>query len=250
MRSTEPSVPLAVADDGAPGGFGATPGFTLVELLVTVAVIALLAALMLPALAAVREKGRGAQCLSNQRQWGLAFRLYVDDNEDFLPRRGQGMQPVTRLDRPEDWFNALPPYLDLVPYAGQVAAGRRPRAHENSVFVCPVANDPGAAVFLSYGMNMNLSPWNLPQATRLSAIREPVRVVSLGEGPGAYASTYPSAKPYSVVARHARRVNLLFLDGHAQAFSGPYVGCGSGDPRRADVSWLTGTESDANADNY
>jgi prepilin-type N-terminal cleavage/methylation domain-containing protein/prepilin-type processing-associated H-X9-DG protein len=228
----------------------AKKAFTLIELLVTLAVIAILASLLLPALAAARGKGRGAQCLSNLQQWGFAFLMYADDNEDYLPRRGQGIQPLTRLDRPDDWFNALPPYLDLAPYAELMAAGRRPKARENSVFVCPAANDPGARVFLSYGMNMNLSPWNLPQATRLSAIREPAKVVSLGEAPGAYSSTYPSTRPYSVVARHAGRVNLLFLDGHVQGFAGSYVGCGVGDPRRADVSWLTGTESDANAGNY
>jgi prepilin-type processing-associated H-X9-DG protein len=74
--------------------------------------------------------------------------------------------------------------------------------------------------------------------------------VSLGDAPGPYSSTYPSTRPYSVIARHSGRAHLLFLDGHAQAFTGSYVGCGVGDPRRPDVSWLTGTESDANAGNY
>jgi prepilin-type N-terminal cleavage/methylation domain-containing protein len=65
-----------------------------------------------------------------------------------------------------------------------------------------------------------------------------------------YASTYPSTQPYSIVARHAGRINLLFLAGQVQSFVGLYIGCGKGDPGLADVRWLTGTASDAGAHNY
>lgn len=225
-------------------------GLTLTELLVSLAVISVLAALGASAASDARSRGRATQCLANLRQWGIAFLIYADDNDGFLPRRGQGVQPLTRLDRPEDWFNALPPYFGSAPYSELIAHGRRPRAREDHMFVCPSADDPGAAVFLSYAMNMNLSPWNLPQATRLAAIVEPGKVVSLADAPGAYSATYPSMRPYSVVARHSGRANLLFLDGHARAYDGSYVGCGVGDPRRSEVSWLTGTASDAQADKY
>jgi prepilin-type N-terminal cleavage/methylation domain-containing protein len=60
-------------------------GFTLIELLVVIAIIAILAALMLPALARAKEKGRRAACGSNLRQIHLAFVMYADDNNDFLP---------------------------------------------------------------------------------------------------------------------------------------------------------------------
>src|SRR5437016_11470566 len=73
--------------------------FTLIELLVVIAIIAIMAALLLPALAGGRDKARSAQCLSNLRQWGLAYRMYSDDNHDFLPRRGQGVQVLARIDR-------------------------------------------------------------------------------------------------------------------------------------------------------
>lgn len=60
--------------------------FTLVELLVVVAVIGILAALLLPTLAGGQERAHRAQCLNNERQFLLAAHLYAADNEQYLPR--------------------------------------------------------------------------------------------------------------------------------------------------------------------
>ena len=184
------------------------------------------------------------------RQWGLAFRQYADDHTDFLPRRGQGVQPLAQIDRPEDWFNALPTYFNLPPYQQLFAANQKLKAGSSSVFVCPVATDPGSNHFLPYGMNMNLCPWILPQATKFTEVAQPSQVVAMADAPGPYASTFPSKKPYSVLPRHSGRATILFLAGQVNSFAANYVGCGVGDPNRADVRWLTGTDSDNSAGNY
>ena len=227
--------------------------FTLIELLVTLAIIAILASLLLPALARAKNKARSVQCLNHLRQWGLAYRQYADDNRDFLPRRGQGVKPLDQIDRPEDWFNALPPYLGLLPYQQFYTNGQRLAAGLRSVLVCPAASDPGSNHFLPYAMNMNLCPWGnsgANEATKFGDVVRPGQVVALADAPGPFSATYPSKGPYSPMARHDKRVDLLFLAGQAQAFAGDYVGCGAGDPGRDDVRWLTGTDSDASAGKY
>jgi prepilin-type N-terminal cleavage/methylation domain-containing protein len=63
--------------------------FTLIELLVVVSIIAILAAMLLPALSAARERGRQAVCLSNLKQVGICFQLYGDDyDEALIPLNG------------------------------------------------------------------------------------------------------------------------------------------------------------------
>jgi prepilin-type N-terminal cleavage/methylation domain-containing protein len=227
--------------------------FTLVELIIVLATIAILASLLLPALSRTKSKARLAQCTNNLRQWGLTYRQYADDNQDCLPRRGQGVKPLDQIDRPDDWFNALPPFLKLPTYQQIATNHQRLDPRSQSVFVCPEATDPGSNYFLPYGMNMNLCPWGnsgTTDPTKFSDVVRPAQVVAMADAPGPYSATYPSKNPYTPVPRHATRVNILFLAGSVQSFTGDYVGCSIGDPGREDVRWLTGTDSDAGAGKY
>jgi prepilin-type N-terminal cleavage/methylation domain-containing protein/prepilin-type processing-associated H-X9-DG protein len=59
-------------------------GFTLIELLVVIAIIAILAALLLPVLKNAKEQSKGVQCMSNQRQMGIGWQMYANENKDYV----------------------------------------------------------------------------------------------------------------------------------------------------------------------
>ena len=218
------------------------------ELLVVIAIAGVLGALISGAVACARAEANATTCVSNLRQWAAAMQLYVNDNQGYLPRRGQGMQPVFEINRPQDWFNALPPYLGLP----TIEQGPVPKPGDKSVFVCPSATMGLAGqYFLSYGMNMYLSRWDQPTTTVF--VLNPTKVIMLpnsgtiafmADSPGGYASTVPSSLQYSVEARHNGYANVSFLDGHVQAFAGNYLGCGTHEIEQPDVHWKTEVPGD------
>ena len=80
-------------------------GFTLIELLVVIAIIALLLAILMPALQRVKKQAQATTCLSNLKQIGLAAALYAGDYDWFIPRGSTGNNPI--------WF------MQFLPYVGQ-----------------------------------------------------------------------------------------------------------------------------------
>jgi prepilin-type processing-associated H-X9-DG protein len=214
-------------------------------LLVSVSVITLLAGLLLPAVLQARATARRAVCQSNLKQWSLAVRLYADIHEGRLPYRGQGIQPTSLVTRPDDWFNALPPLMELAPYAELAAHREKPQPGQWSVWICPEAegidpiNSTDQPTFFAYGMNMALStPYN-GRPDHIEKVGPTQTMVYMADGLGPFCSVLPSTQLYSPIARHAgTTVNIAFLDGHVESYLGEKVGCGTGDPERPDIRWF------------
>jgi prepilin-type N-terminal cleavage/methylation domain-containing protein/prepilin-type processing-associated H-X9-DG protein len=91
-----------------------TKGFTLIELLVVIAIIAVLAALLLPALSKAKQQGQKVECISNLRQMQLAWQLYADDRDGWLPQNDFG-QSAGRFDFKYSWTAGWLDYTDNNP---------------------------------------------------------------------------------------------------------------------------------------
>jgi prepilin-type N-terminal cleavage/methylation domain-containing protein len=141
--------------DQFPGKRSRVRGFTLIELLVVIAIIAILAALLLPALARAKESARATQCLSQQRQLGLALRLYTDDHADEFPRS----QHSAFVHGVLPWERSVAPYL-----------GASTTTWTNllrGIYHCPT--DPRSTPW-SYGLNVY---FELGRRTIIPANRKP-----------------------------------------------------------------------------
>ena len=97
-----------------------TKGFTLVELLVVIGIIAVLVAMLLPALNKAQEQARRTACLSNMHQIGLAMIMYANDNKGFVP-------PRYRLGRPTGGTAAPSPLPAAADYHPSVTWGSNVR---------------------------------------------------------------------------------------------------------------------------
>jgi prepilin-type N-terminal cleavage/methylation domain-containing protein/prepilin-type processing-associated H-X9-DG protein len=85
-------------------------GFTLVELLVVIAIIAVLAAILFPVFAQVREKARQTMCLSNTRQMASSLMMYAQDYDEIFPPV-LSIQPGETYFYQISWMNRLQPYV-------------------------------------------------------------------------------------------------------------------------------------------
>jgi len=102
----------------------ATFGFTLIELLVVVAIIAILAGLLVPALGRGRDKARSAACQSNLRQLVMAAMMYDEDHRTYPI--GWPLADWLTTTVPPIWYRQLQPYV-----------GRTTKTAGQGIFICP-----------------------------------------------------------------------------------------------------------------
>jgi prepilin-type processing-associated H-X9-DG protein/prepilin-type N-terminal cleavage/methylation domain-containing protein len=181
--------------------------FTLLELLVVIAVIALLASLLLPVLSAAKRRAGQATCLNNQKQLGLGMQMHVQDNNDTFP----GIASRHYGDHPEDWIcwrtdtNTYPsfeksPILTSIPGL-QKPSLRCPLDASDNDRLANVFSDgygiyPFSYSFNGYGLDNN--GYNLGMSTVVdtssgttrkypfneAAVRNPSQKIMLAEEPG------------------------------------------------------------------
>jgi prepilin-type N-terminal cleavage/methylation domain-containing protein/prepilin-type processing-associated H-X9-DG protein len=192
-------------------------GFTLIELLVVIAIIAILAAILFPVFAQVREKARAAACLSNMKQMSIGVMLYTQDyDEQLFYRAGfknsrSGSIPNSD---PVRWWNLLMPYL-----------------RSGDVFRCPSDPNPTPSadansqltikrsfMALVSAESLSLAQVDNPSETIVIAEKWPEKTDSwiepylgnLGWDPANPGRTYVTAN------RHQGSMNCAFFDGHAK----------------------------------
>lgn len=208
-------------------------GFTLMELLIVIAIISILAAMLFPAINYVREKARKNECLNNLRQWGVALQGYLDEHRGRFPTYGAAKEDTSgaavaspALTVADAWYNVLPPYIGLDALK-DMERTPGPGRGIKSPFLCPSepvgldATDETQTktYFSSYTMNTLIKATGL-RLSQLNEQHDPpivpatfVIFAETGDGTvGGINLSLFSAKTF----RHVHSYNVCFADGHAE----------------------------------
>jgi prepilin-type processing-associated H-X9-DG protein/prepilin-type N-terminal cleavage/methylation domain-containing protein len=234
---------------------GGGHAFTILELLIVIAILVILAALLLPVLARARIAARRVECISNQKNWIIAFKSFAEDNEGLIAREGyepfgevalnNWTQVASRPQADDVWYNALPPYLSLQPAYWYANPLQRTQFYERgNLFHCPSARFPKQAFQINYqfplfsmAMNSQLIQFGEGPTINVNRIegssdfhRLPIFLDNLLDGePKVHPSQesvqlgQPSAFANRFSARHGGMGNIVFADGHAESLDGRKV---------------------------